>query len=133
MKVVIDTNVLVSALSSRSVYHWLIQSLLRQEFELYVTDEIMFEYEEVLKQKYSESVATNFILALKESPNTFYVHVYYWWNLIKDPDDNKFVDCYIAAGAQYLLSHDSHFSVVSSGFLVNQVIYFNAVIYFPVM
>lgn len=69
IKAVIDTNVLVSALSSRSVYHWLIKSLIDERFELYVTDEIMFEYEEVLKNKYSESVADNFILALKELPN----------------------------------------------------------------
>jgi hypothetical protein len=31
--------------------------------------EILFEYEEVLKAKYSESVATNFLTALKELPN----------------------------------------------------------------
>jgi predicted nucleic acid-binding protein len=70
LKIVIDTNVLVSALSSRSNY------------------------------------------ALKELPNVYFAHVYVRWNLIADPDDNKFVDCYVAAGANYLLSHDSHFSVL---------------------
>ncbi len=38
--------------------------------------------------------------------------MYFRWNLIKDEDDNKFVDCYIAAGSSYLLSNDSHFSVL---------------------
>ena len=29
-----------------------------------------------------------------------------------DPDDNKFVDCAFAAGADYLVSEDSHFDVL---------------------
>jgi predicted nucleic acid-binding protein len=49
---------------------------------------------------------------LKELPNVHFAHVYFRWNLISDPDDNKFADCYIAAGANYLLSHDAHFSVL---------------------
>jgi putative PIN family toxin of toxin-antitoxin system len=112
IKTVIDTNVLVAALSSRSVYHWLIELLLDEKIELYVTDEILLEYEEVLRAKYAEVVAANFLMALKELPNVFFAHVYFRWNLISDPDDNKFVDCYVAAGAQYLISHDTHFAVL---------------------
>ena len=29
-----------------------------------------------------------------------------------DPDDNKFVDCAFAAGADYLVSEDSHFRIL---------------------
>jgi uncharacterized protein len=112
LKIVIDTNVLVSALSSKSNYHWLLELLLEEKFDLYITDEIFFEYQEVLKAKYSDSVATNFLTALKELPNVYFTHVYFRWNLIRDADDNKFVDCYVAAGANYLLSHDSHFSIL---------------------
>jgi predicted nucleic acid-binding protein len=39
IKLVIDTNILVSSLSSKSKYHWLVQGLLSEKFELYVTDE----------------------------------------------------------------------------------------------
>jgi uncharacterized protein len=112
LKIVIDTNVLVSALSSKSHYHWLIELLLEEKIDLYITDEILFEYEEVLKTKYSELVAANFLTALKELPNVHFSHVYFRWNLISDPDDNKFVDCYIAAGGHYLISHDAHFSIL---------------------
>jgi len=48
IKTVIDTNVLVSALSSRSVYHWLIELLLDEKIELYITDEILQEFEKFL-------------------------------------------------------------------------------------
>ena len=80
VKTVIDTNVLVSALSTKSTYR----------------------------------VASNFLIALRELPSVHYSHVYFKWNLISDPDDNKFVDCYIASGAHYLISHDTHFSVLKS-------------------
>ena len=32
----------------------------------------------------------------------------------QDPDDNKFVDCAIIAGADYIVSEDAHFKVLSS-------------------
>lgn len=33
--------------------------------------------------------------------------------LIKaDPDDNKFVDCAFAAGADYLVTEDNHFNIL---------------------
>jgi putative PIN family toxin of toxin-antitoxin system len=88
IKTVIDTNVLVSALSSRSIYHWLIEALLDEKIELYITEEILLEYEEVLRSKYSETVASNFLVALRELPNVHYAHVYFRWNLIKDPKVN---------------------------------------------
>ncbi len=81
---------------------------------MYLTEEIFLEYEEVLKTKYSDTVASNFLIALKELPNVFYTHVYFRWNLLSDPDDNKFVDCYIAAAADHLISHDSHFSILKA-------------------
>ena len=115
MKLIIDTNVLVSALSTKSIHHWLIQALLNEQFQLYVTDEILLEYEEVLKSKYSDTVAGNFLIALNELPNVYFVHVYFRWSLIiADPDDNKFVDCYVAAGAYYMITHDSHFNILKS-------------------
>lgn len=113
-KTVIDTNVLVASLSSRSKYHWLIEFLIYERIELYVTEDILFEYEEILKIKYSQAVASNFLAALNDSPNVFHAKVYYRWNLIRDPDDNKFVDCYVSAGADYLLSHDKHFSILKT-------------------
>jgi putative PIN family toxin of toxin-antitoxin system len=108
-RLVIDTNVFVSALSSKSIYHLLIQKLLNEEFQLFVTDEIMLEYEEMLKVKYSYQVANAFIASLKELPNVEYVKVYFKWNLLTDEDDNKFTDCYLAANAQLLITNDKGF------------------------
>ena len=35
-------------------------------------------------------------------------------NLIQaDPDDNKFVDCAVCGNAEYIVSNDSHFRILS--------------------
>jgi len=112
MKVVIDTNVLVAALSQKSQYHWLIRQILEEKFDVHITDEIVWEYEEVLIQKYSYTVANNFIAALKELPNVYFTHIYFRWKLLPDADDNKFADCAIAANANYLVTHDRHFNIL---------------------
>jgi len=96
------------------MYHWLVELLLDERIELYITEEILLEYEEVLRSRYSETVASNFLVSLRELPNVYYAHVYFRWNLINDPDDNKFVDCYIASGAHYLITQDAHFSILKS-------------------
>ena len=47
------------------------------------------------------------------SINTLIVIPYYKWNLITaDPDDNKFVDCALNAGADCIVTNDRHFNVL---------------------
>lgn len=112
MKILIDTNVLVSALSSRSVHHWIIKELLDEKLDLFVTDEILLEYEEILTTKYSSNVANNFLAALKQLPNVHFTYVYLRWQLLLDKDDNKFVDCAISANADYLVTNDKHYNIL---------------------
>lgn len=113
MKLVIDTNVLVASLSSRSIFHWLIDALLDELFEIFISNEVLLEYEEVLKKKYPDAVAENFIKALNELPNVHKVEVYYQWKLItSDPDDDKFVDLAIACRADYIITNDKHFNAL---------------------
>ena len=39
--------------------------------------------------------------------------IHYNWRLITiDPDDNKFIDCAVAANADYLVTNDKHFNVL---------------------
>lgn len=112
-KVVVDTNALVSSLSAKSEFHKLIELILDENISLFITDEIMLEYEEVLQKKYSITVAQNFLSALKQIPTVKYVNIYFKWNLLaQDEDDNKFVDCYLAANAEYLITNDTGYNVL---------------------
>ena len=112
-KIVLDTNILLVSISSKSQYHWIFEKLLNGKFELYITTEILTEYEEIITLKYNGNVAKNVIRTLLKLPNVHQQIIYYHWNLINtDPDDNKFVDCAISANANYLVSNDKHFNVL---------------------
>ena len=54
----------------------------------------------------------NFILY---STNTVIITPYFRWNLISvDLDDNKFVDCALNAGADFIVTNDKHFNVLKN-------------------
>ncbi len=113
LKVVLDTNVLLVSISSKSKYHWLFQKLLQQEFQIVITNEILLEYEEIISKKYSVTAAKNVVRTLLLLPNVSKSDVYYNWFLItNDADDNKFVDCAIAANADYIVTNDKHFNIL---------------------
>ena len=44
--------------------------------------------------------------------NVHFVTKYYKFQLLKDEDDDKFVDCAIAANASFIVSHDRDFNVL---------------------
>ena len=113
LKVVLDTNVLLVSISSKSKYHWIYEKLLSKEYDLFISNEILMEYEEVIAQKFNSSVARDVIKALLILPNVSRIPIFYKWNLItEDNDDNKFVDCAINSNSHLLVTHDNHFNVL---------------------
>ena len=34
--------------------------------------------------------------------------------IVDDPDDDKFVDCYVASNANFLVTNDKHFNVLAN-------------------
>jgi len=115
LRIVLDTNVLLVSVSSRSKHHWIFQSLLAGDYELFVNTEILLEYEEIIGDKLDGETAGNVVRTLLLLPNVRPVQAFYNWNLITaDPDDNKFVDCAVAANAHALVSHDRHLKILDS-------------------
>ena len=111
LKIVIDTNILMAIIGRSSPYRWIFDRLITGELALCVSNEIMFEYREVLERKTSLQVAENIINFIDIHPATKKTEINF--NLIfDDPDDNKFVDCAISAKADLILSNDSHFRVL---------------------
>ncbi len=114
LKVVLDTNVLLVSISSKSKYHWIYEKLISNEYDLYITNEILMEYEEVISKKYNSSVARDVIKALLILPNVYKISIYFNWHLIQeDIDDNKFVDCTINSNSHLLVTNDKHFNVLN--------------------
>lgn len=115
MKVIIDCNIFVSAVSSRSEYHLIVQSLIKGIFQLAVSTDVYCEYEEKITEKYNQEIAEDFLEAMDCSPFVKPVEIFYKWNLIySDPDDNKYVDLHIAAGADYIVTNDRHFDILKT-------------------
>lgn len=113
MRVVLDTSVLLMSISRRTAYHTIWQAFQNGEFELCLTTDILDEYAEKLEEKFHPEVGVNTMKALENSLDVHHVHKYYFWNLITvDPDDNKFVDCAIAANADFICTEDKHFRVL---------------------
>ncbi|MBK7936264.1 MAG: putative toxin-antitoxin system toxin component, PIN family [Lewinellaceae bacterium] len=113
MRVVLDTNVLLAALPRTSDSHLIFLELTRGTYELCVTSDILNEYEEVFQQRANQEVATLALDVLDILPNLLYINKYYFWRFITvDPDDNKFVDCAIAANADFIVTDDKHFKVL---------------------
>lgn len=115
MKIVLDTNVLLNAILPSSRYHWLLEQIIGGKFTLCVTTDILNEYTEVLERFYNPAVAEATLVALLYSPFVEqYAPTYFWQLIEQDHDDDKFVDCTIAASAQGVITHDRHFNALKS-------------------
>jgi putative PIN family toxin of toxin-antitoxin system len=112
MKVVIDTNVLVSAAwrdkSPEAVVIWI---AFHEDWDWMVSQEILDEYRELLhRQKFKlspeviekwETIVTNL---------TILVDVKIFVDFPRDQKDAKFLACALAADADYLITGDADFN-----------------------
>lgn len=113
MRIVLDTNSLIQSIPERSPYFGVWLSILRGENTLCVTNEILEEYAEVLQRLAGKDTADYVLDTLIKHPYTELLDPYFRFNLITtDPDDNKFVDCAIAANARYIVTNDRHYDIL---------------------
>lgn len=114
-RLVLDTNCLIQIVSPRSKYHSLWMSFVRGEYELCVSNEIIDEYLEILQKLTSVEVAEYIMKTIINSPFVVFIDPFYKFDLIQaDKDDNKFVDCAIAAQARCIISNDHHYDILST-------------------
>ncbi len=111
--VVIDTNCLLQIISRNSPYRPIWDAFLVGKFDLCVSNDILEEYQEILEQQITPTVAENLVLLILNKQNVKLVDPHFRMGVITaDSDDNKFVDCAFAANADYLVSEDSHFNIL---------------------
>ncbi len=115
LKIVLDTNALLRSISRRSAYSIVMDKLYEKAFELYLTNDILLEYEEKITDIFSRETAELTIGAFTLIPNIKKVDIHYHLNLIiAGPDDNKFCDCAFAGNVHFLVTDDKHFSILKS-------------------
>jgi uncharacterized protein len=113
MKVVIDTNVLLVCISPRSKTNAIIEAIEKGALSMCITQDILYEYEEIFETNSGYIGQLLLQDLINYMPNLIFLNTYFKWNLItQDPDDNKFVDCAVAVGAEFIITEDSHFGVL---------------------
>lgn len=114
-RLVLDTNCLIQIVSPRSKYHALWESFVCGENTLCISNEIIEEYIEIMQKLMGFSAAEYVIKTILNSQFTQVITPYYKFHLIEaDKDDNKFVDCAIAAQAKCIVTNDHHYDVLKS-------------------
>lgn len=113
LKIVLDTNAIISALGRKSPFKTVINKLLEDKYDLFVTTDILLEYEEKIIELHNTTVANTFLDFLSILPNVHQCTIYYRFLLIiNDDDDDKFADCAIAQGVHYLVTDDKHYNIL---------------------
>ena len=112
-RIIIDTNVILVSVLIHHKFFWINEALVSEKYTLLVSNEIIEEYEEKLIEKFGVHRAQKVLDALMDQINVERISPIYRWLLIKDdPDDDKFVDCAVAANTQFVVSEDNHFKVL---------------------
>ncbi len=115
LKVVLDTNVLVSALlKDRGLPAFILALVRRKRVVLCLSEDILEEYEEVLKRERFRAIrdeALSMIAALRKEASWIKPKIRFD-DIAGDPDDNKFLDCAYSAQADYLITGNTkHFPI----------------------
>ena len=107
MRIVLDTNVLISAVFFGGKPQKIIDAVMWEKLSAYATNEIITEYVEVVsemiarKQGHLRHGLLNPFLAKLHIIDT-YTQV----SFCRDPDDDKFLSCAIDASVPYIVSGD---------------------------
>jgi len=110
--VVIDTNVLVSALRSRDGASFLLISLLGEndKFDIYISVALVLEYEDAAKRLLGKIQITedviddviDYICQIGNEQQVFFL----WRPFLKDPNDDMVLELAVAAGCNFIITHN---------------------------
>jgi putative PIN family toxin of toxin-antitoxin system len=110
MKVVLDTNVLISAIAFGGKPRQILEAVFRGEIALFLSEYILDELKAVLERpKFgfpSEVILT--ILSELHTIGTFVTPSTRILEIQEDTDDNRIIECAVAARANYIISGDTH-------------------------
>ena len=115
MKVVLDTNVIVSRfISPTGVPAQLIDRWSRGGFDIVVSEPVLIEYQQALTYDhvsklhgYTKLEIANWLREVRKASITV-VAIESLKVINADPKDDKFLECAVAGGADYIISGDKH-------------------------
>lgn len=108
MKIVIDTNVIISALFFGGMPRKLIEHFFNGDFSAFVSPQIVQEYTETYEEihkKYSDRGNPVILQKIIEKSNIIIPQKEV--TICRDPDDNKFISCALEGKCLYIVSGDN--------------------------
>ena len=113
MRVVADTNIIVSAIFFKGKPRKFLQEWFSNKFEVICSEEIYYEYIatiEKIAEKYKEEIKNEILPVLHDK--LIFVKNRFNNKYSRDPDDDKFINCARSADAYYIVSGDKDLLVL---------------------
>ena len=107
MRILIDTNVLISALFFGKFPKEFLNEVLENSFEICINDKILDEYKNTIEKKILKKKILDEKLYEKFLYKTEIFESISDLKICRDPDDDKFINCAIDAKAIYIVSGDN--------------------------
>ncbi len=110
MKIVLDTNVLISGIFFGGPPAQILQAWRDTTLKIILSEEILVEYRRVAKELSSKFPAVDIekIIELITIYGEFFEINNISVSVCDDPDDNKFLECAIASNCKIIVSGDKH-------------------------
>lgn len=108
MKIVIDTNVIISAIFFGGQPRRILEHLFKDDFSAFVSPEIVKEYIETyneIHRKYNDKGNSAILQKIVEKSEMISPEIKI--NVCRDPDDNKFISCALQAKCLYIVGGDN--------------------------
>ena len=113
MNIVIDTNILVSAVFFGGFPGRIVKAVTEGKLDTFVSNLISEEYREIVEGfkeknsgKFNENLFENFLKTAKSVKPRKKIQI------CRDPDDDKFIECAVCAKALYIVSGDKDLLVL---------------------
>ena len=114
MKIVVDTNVLISGVFFGGFPRQVLSAVIRHKIKAYATAEIIDEYEEIIREMVvrrqghlNSDILAPLVNAMEIIEPVSQIKV------CRDPEDDKFIECAKDARALYIVSGDKDLLVLS--------------------
>ena len=115
MRILIDTNILISGLFFNGLPKKLLSEIDFEKFQVCVNEKIIAEYTDKIDNKFSkakykldENLREKFFRSLQKFESVSDLKI------CRDPDDDKFINCAIDAKAIYIVSGDNDLLTITN-------------------
>ncbi|GHT59723.1 PIN domain-containing protein [Spirochaetia bacterium] len=115
MRIVIDTNILISAIFFDGLPEKLIDLVLSDTVVAIISEDILREYEVTVQDMIQKLHAAKFHFSLATLlEHLIVVAPQSQIEICRDPDDDKFINCAVDTGCEYIVSGDKDLLVLKN-------------------